>query len=164
MKYVWICPVSQKICDSLVWPCRSRDSSSDICQNNTCITVHPLFSFGVSRLCEGSLYVGRTRCKVKIPFTVFPLRRFLLVALTPHLKKSIPLMLTVPFLKQKRHLEAFQLPSLSFWLVVQSARAPLVFRQQVVMNSHVTKQLFATVPVTLLQFRPSESLFASLLS
>ena len=32
------------------------------------------------------------------------------------------------------------------------------------MNSHVTKQLSATVPVILLQFRPSESSFACLSS
>ena len=46
-----------------------------------------------------------------------------------------------PFGTDKRHLEAFQLPSLWFWLVLQSVRAVLVFRQQVAMNSHVTKQL-----------------------
>ena len=54
-----------------------------------------------------------------------------------------------PFGTDKRHLEAFQLSSLQFWLASKSVRAVLVFRQKVSMNSHVTKQLLATVPVTL---------------
>ena len=37
-----------------------------------------------------------------------------------------------------------------------------MFRQKISMNSHVMKQQYATVPVTLLQFRPSESSFVSL--
>ena len=68
----------------------------------------------------------------------------------------------MPFEADKRHLEALQLPSLQFWLASKSVRAVLVFRQKVSINSHVTNQLLATVPVTLLQFRPSESSFASL--
>ena len=67
--------------------------------------------------------------------------------------------------KHMRLFEAFQLPSLQFkfffFLKKKRVRAVLAFRQ-VSMNSHVTKQLQATVPVTLLQFRPSESSFVFL--
>ena len=66
-----------------------------------------------------------------------------------------------PFRIETRHREAFQLPSLKFWLVLQIIRTVFVFRHQVTMNSHVMTQLWATMTVTLLLFRPP---FASLRS
>ena len=63
-----------------------------------------------------------------------------------------------------KHLEAFQLPSLQFWLVSQIVQAVLEFGQRVSMNSRVANRSQATVPVTLLLFRPSESAFAFLSS
>ena len=67
----------------------------------------------------------------------------------------------VPFGTEKTHLETFQLPSLLFWHDSLSVRDVLVFRHQVATNFHVMEQLLATMPVTILQFRPP---FASLRS
>ena len=63
-----------------------------------------------------------------------------------------------------RHLEASQLLSLQFWLVPKIVRAVLAFHQRVSVNSRVTNQLYVTVPVTLLLFRPCETPFAFLSS
>ena len=48
--------------------CISELTHFFICQNNTCIEVHPRFPFGVSRLSEGSLHVGWTRWEVTALF------------------------------------------------------------------------------------------------
>ena len=66
-----------------------------------------------------------------------------------------------PFGTEKRDLEAFQLPSLWFQLILQSVRAVLVLRHQVAKNLHVLKQLRATTPVTLLHFHNCEPSFVS---
>ena len=79
-----------------------------ICQNNTCIEAHPHVPFGASRLSESGLHIKRARREVKISFTVLLFEHFLLVALThashPQLNESIPLMLTMPLLIQKRNI------------------------------------------------------------
>ena len=137
-----------------------------ICQNNTCIEVHPLVPFGASRLSEGCLHIGRAGWEVKVSFTVL-LQHFLPIAFCAYQPSSLEEfhssdVRNAPYGKDMRHLEAFQLPSLQFWLASKSVRAVLVFRQMISMNSHVTNRLQVTMPVTLLLFRPSESSFVSL--
>ena len=61
-----------------------------------------------------------------------------------------------------RHLVTSRLPSLQFWLDSKTVRVVLAFHRQVPVNSRMTDQLYVTVPVTLLLFRPSESLSAFL--
>ena len=72
-----------------------------ICQDNTCIELHPLVPFGASRLSEGSLHIGRAGWEVKSFFSVLLLQHFLPVAIAhsshSHLKKSISLMFAMPF-------------------------------------------------------------------
>ena len=67
-----------------------------------------LFPLGTSRVPESSLHLGQEG-KVQISFTVLLPQQFLCVALAhadhPHLKKSIPLVLTVSLLKQKKILK-----------------------------------------------------------
>ena len=109
------------------------------------------------------MHVGRARWQVKVSFTVLLLQQYFCAYQASSLEEIHSSDVhNAPFGTGKRHLEAFQLPSLQSWLASKSVRAVLAFRQKVSMNSHVTKQLQATVPVTLLQFRPSESSFASL--
>ena len=140
-----------------------------ICQNSTCIELRPLLPFGTSRLSESSLHLWRTRCKVKISFTVPSSSTVSSCCFDAYQPSSLEEIHSSDahnalFGTEKTHLQAFQLPSLWLWLVLQTLRAVLVFRHRVAMNSHVTKQLKATVPVTLLHFHPCESLFAFLRS
>ena len=147
--------------------CFSELSHFFIRQNNTCIELHPLVPLDASRLPESGLHIGRARWKVKVSFTIFLLQHFLLIAFCAYQPSSLEEchssdVCNATFGTDVRHLEAFQFPSLQFWLASKSVRAVLVFREKVSMNSYVRKHLQATVPVSLLQFRPSESSFASL--
>ena len=100
--------------------------------------VH-FFPFDTSRLSKSSSHFGRTRCKVKIPFTVILLQQFL-VALThanhSPMKKTIPLMLALILLKQKKRgvLNCF-----NFRLCGSVCFTVHVFHHQVVRKSQVTK-------------------------
>ena len=92
-----------------------------ICENDTCTEVHPLFPLGVSRLSESSLHVERTRWKGKISFIRPSSSTVSSCCFDPHMKKPIPPVFTMlPFETEKRHLEAFQLLSMWFWLVLES--------------------------------------------
>ena len=70
----------------------------------------------------------------------------------------------VPSGTDMRHLVTSGLPSPQFWLVSKIVRVVLAFRRKIPVNLRVTDQPQVTMPVTLLLFRPAESLFAFLFS
>ena len=97
-----------------------------VLQNITCIETYPLFPLGTSRLSESSLHLRRTRCKVKIPFTILSSSTVSSCCLDAWQPSSFEDIFAADAHnamfenRKKRHLEVFQLPSLWFWLVSQN--------------------------------------------
>ena len=121
-------------------------------QNDICIELRPLVTFGASRLSEGSLHIGRARWKVNIHSTVLLLFfNCCYCSYRPSPLEEIHSfgVRNVPSGTGMRHHEASQLLYLQFSPLSRIVRAVLAFHRRVSMNSNVTNQLQATVPVTL---------------